>query len=124
MKVKISFKHLEHTPALDARIEEKSARFAKFFEKKCDVSWVCWVEEGIHYAELKVLGPQFECFAKAHAEDLYKCLDLAAEKAERQVEKYKEKRRNRVHQLHSTKRDHVDHVETFVPESDFTRKAV
>ena len=34
MKLKISFKHLEHTPALDERIKEKSQKLKKYFEGK------------------------------------------------------------------------------------------
>ena len=65
MKLKISFKHLKHTPALDERIKEKSEKLDKYFEGNTSVSWVCWVHGDEHWAEIKVHGPGFDFFAKA-----------------------------------------------------------
>lgn len=97
MKLKISFKHLDHTPALDQRIKEKSERFEKYFEGNTSIQWFCWVEDNKHWAEMKVHGPKFDFFAKASADNLYKSLDLVCEKMERQVEKQKDQKRNKLH---------------------------
>lgn len=90
MKLKISFKQLKHTEALDERIKEKSEKFKKYFQARIDVQWVCWVHEENHWAEVKVFGPKFEFFAKASADNMYKSLDLVVEKIERQFEKQKD----------------------------------
>jgi putative sigma-54 modulation protein len=106
MNVKITFKKLEHTPALDQRIKEKSEKLKCYFEGKTNLHWVCWVgEDGWHHAELKVCGPKFEFFAKAHDENLYKCFDLIIAKMEKQLEKRKDKLRNHVHV-----RDSIDQI--------------
>lgn len=97
MKLKISFKHLKHTPALDERIQEKSKHFEKYCDASCTVQWVCWVEDGQHWAEAKVHGPKFDFFAKASSDNLYKCLDLVVEKMERQFEKKKDMWKNKIH---------------------------
>ncbi len=97
MKLKISFKHLDHTPALDARIKEKSEKFEKYFQGNTTVQWFCWVQNEQHWAEIKVHGPKVEFFAKATSENLYKSLDLVVEKMERQFEKQKEMMRNKMH---------------------------
>ena len=96
MKLKISFKHLDHTPALDERIQEKSQKFEKFYKGNVDVQWICWVHEEKHWAEVKVHGPKFDFFAKAHADNMYKSLDLVVEKIERQFEKQKGQKKNRI----------------------------
>lgn len=98
MKLKISFKHLEHTPALDQRIKEKSERLEKYFQGNVQVQWVCWVHESEHWAEIKVHGPKCDFFAKAQSDNMYKSLDLVIDKIERQVEKQKDVRRNKIHQ--------------------------
>ena len=90
MKLKISFKQLKHTEALDERIKEKSEKFNKYFQANIDVQWVCWVHDDKHWAEVKVIGPRFEFFAKACADNMYKSLDLVVEKIERQFEKQKD----------------------------------
>ncbi|MFP5458849.1 MAG: ribosome hibernation-promoting factor, HPF/YfiA family [Bacteriovoracia bacterium] len=107
MNITITFKHLEHTPALDERIREKSEKLNKYFGGQFKVHWVCWVDEhNEHWAEVKVTG-QSECYAKAHSENLYKAFDLVIEKIERQLEKQKSKLRNRVHSAQSQKQKQV-----------------
>ena len=98
MNIKISFKHLEHTPALDERIKEKSSHFEQYFDGKFDLHWICWVsEKGEHWSELKLIGPKFNFFASACDETVYKSLDQVVSKAEAQIKKHKHKLRNRVH---------------------------
>ena len=104
MNVKITFKHLEHTPALDERIQEKSEKLEKFFGGNFNVHWTCWCDEkGMHWAEVKVFGHPQECFAKAHADNLYMALNDVIEKVERQMEKQKSKLRNRLHRTEAHK---------------------
>ncbi|WP_408097615.1 ribosome hibernation-promoting factor, HPF/YfiA family [Peredibacter sp. HCB2-198] len=97
MKLKITFKHLDHTPALDERIREKSEKFEKYFQGNTTVQWFCWVHNDEHWAEIKVHGPKFDFFAKACADNMYKSLDLVVDKMERQVEKQKDQKRNKMH---------------------------
>lgn len=97
MKLKISFKHLEHTPALDHRIAEKSEHFEKYFQGNISVHWTCWVHNDEHWAEVKVHGPKFDFFAKASADNMYKSLDLVVEKVEKQFAKQKDLKRNKLH---------------------------
>jgi putative sigma-54 modulation protein len=97
MKLKISFKHLKHTPALDQRIKEKTEKLEKYFQGNTSVHWICWVHDDQHWAEIKVHGPKFDFFAKASADNMYKSLDLCIDKMERQIEKQKDLRRNKLH---------------------------
>lgn len=39
MKIVSSFKHLEHTPSLDEKIERKSQKLKKYFEGNFEVFW-------------------------------------------------------------------------------------
>jgi putative sigma-54 modulation protein len=97
MKLKISFKHLDHTPALDQRIREKSEKLEKYFQGNISVQWLCWVHNDEHWAEIKVHGPKFDFFAKGCADNMYKSLDIVIEKMERQFEKQKDLKRNKMH---------------------------
>jgi putative sigma-54 modulation protein len=97
MKLKISFKHLDHTPALDQRIKEKTEKLEKYFQGNTTVQWFCSVENNEHWAEIKVHGPKFDFFAKACADNLYKSLDLVVDKIERQIERQKDLKRNKLH---------------------------
>lgn len=91
MKVTITFRHLEHTPSLDQRIQEKSEKLAKYLGGKSHIKWNCSVKDGIHYAEIDMTGPNFSYHAAGHSENLYKSFDIVVDKIERQVQKRKDK---------------------------------
>lgn len=97
MKVSSSFKHLDHTPALDEKIQDKSNKLKKYFDGNFEVQWTCFVrEDGEHCAGIKVIGPQFDYHAEAHSDNLYKSFDLVVNKIERQIQKKKSKWKNRI----------------------------
>ena len=91
MKVTIAFKHMEHTPSLDERINEKSNKIAKFLDGKSNLKWTCYVEDGQHHAEVSFIGPKIEFHATSNSDSMYKTLDLVIDKLQRQVTKKKEK---------------------------------
>lgn len=97
MKVTISFLHLEHTPALDERIEEKSERLQKYLGKNSHVKWSCYIKNNLHYAELDLTGKGQDFHAAAHSDNLYKTLDIVVEKLEKQLKKRKDKLKNKLH---------------------------
>jgi len=101
MKIVSSFKHLEHTPSLDEKIQSKSKKLKKYFEGNIEVHWTCYVrEDGEHCSDIKVLGPSFEYHAGAHADSLYKTFDLAISKIEKQVSKKKDKWKKHINHKH------------------------
>ena len=101
MKIVSSFKHLEHTPALDEKIQLKSKKLSKYFEGNFEVQWTCYVrEDGAHCSDIKILGPSFEYHAGAHADSLYKTFDIAINKIEKQVFKKKDKWKRHINHKH------------------------
>lgn len=91
MKITTSFLHLEHTPALDEKIKEASAKLEKFFNAKGSLKWSCYVKNGQHFAEIYFHAPSCEYHAKASSENMYFSIDMAIEKIEKQMFKKKEK---------------------------------
>ncbi|MBT3982955.1 MAG: ribosome-associated translation inhibitor RaiA [Bacteriovoracaceae bacterium] len=118
MEIKISFKHLEHTEALDERIKEKTQKLEKWFEGMTSSHWTCSVEKGDHIAEVKIVGPHFDYHASAKSDSLYKCLDLAVAKLEKQLGKKKDKWKNHIHHKHEEKTEFVDSPEVLFDEHD------
>ena len=103
MIVTTSFKHLEHTPAIDRRIREKSKHFKKYLEGESYVKWTCWIEDTIprmHVAQVHVHAPKCNFMVTARSENLYKCLDEAVDKMEKQLRKHKEKSKDHLHVEH------------------------
>ena len=86
MNVQITFRHMEHTPALDGQIREKSQKLQKWFGDNTQVHWTCWVEGHEQWSEVKVHSGHKEYFAKASADVLYKTFDLVVQKIHNQME--------------------------------------
>ncbi len=97
MKLTLFFKNIKHTPAIDSRIEEKSQSFAKYFEGNFEVQWYCYAKTGTHVTNVCLIGAGFRCSASATSDNLYKSFDLVLEKMVRQLQKRKEKVRDRIH---------------------------
>ena len=86
MNINITFRHMEHTPALDTLIREKSEKFTKWFGNSTDAKWTCW-KEGIDYcAEVTIHSGRQEYFAKAFADDMYKTFDMVLNKIQNQIQ--------------------------------------
>jgi putative sigma-54 modulation protein len=87
MKVQITFRHMEHTEALDSLIKEKSEKFNKWFGGKADIHWTCWVEDKTsHCSEVKIHSGQKDYFAKASTEVMYKTIDQVIQKIQNQMQ--------------------------------------
>lgn len=101
MKTIISFKHIDHTESLDEKIRQKSKKIEKYFEGNTEVHWTCTVKDGCHAADVKVIGPHFEYKATGRSDVMYKSLDVAIAKIEKQVKKKKEIWKDNLHDKHS-----------------------
>ena len=97
MKLTLFFKNIKHTPALDSRIEEKSQHFSKYFDGMFEVQWYCYAKTGTHITNVCLIGAGYRCRASASSDNLYKSFDLVLEKMLRQLQKRKEKVRDRIY---------------------------
>ena len=86
MNVNITFRHMDHTSALDQIIREKSEKFSKWFGSQADVQWICWIDGTSHCSEVTVQSGNCEYFAKANADDMYKSFDMAIHKIQNQLQ--------------------------------------
>lgn len=76
---------MQHTPALDQLIREKSEKFKKWFGADARASWTCWTEGVGHFSEVTIHAGHEQYFAKAQADDLYKTFDLIIHKIQNQI---------------------------------------
>lgn len=100
MKITTSFLHLEHTAALDEKIQEASHKLEKHFKDKGTIKWSCYVKNGVHFAEIYYHAPHCEYHAKASSDIMYHSIDLAVDKIEKQAFKKKDKF-NKIHREHA-----------------------
>lgn len=85
MHCSITFRNLDHTAALDERIQTKSQKLEKYLGPEAKIDWVCWIEKNAQIAELKVSHKDDHYIAKAQSEDLYKTMDMVINKITNQI---------------------------------------
>ena len=92
MNLNVSGHHLEVTPALRTYVESKLERVARHFDHVIDAHVILTVDKLRQKAEatLHVRGKDLHC--ECEDQDLYAAIDLLADKLDRQVLRYKDKR--------------------------------
>lgn len=91
MNVQITAKNLELTDALKDYVKKKMTRIEKYFDYVLDISVVLEIQKNVHTAEILVNAKGVFLKGLERSEDLYASIDLAVDKIERQLAKYKEK---------------------------------
>lgn len=97
MKVSISFKHMDSSPAVEEKINEKLERLGKFFGGEFSVEWSCSASKDVHASEVYVSASHHKFHAHSEKDNLYKTIDEAVEKLERQMSKEAEMQKDKIH---------------------------
>jgi putative sigma-54 modulation protein len=92
MNLNVSGHHLEVTPAIRTYVHSKLERIARHFDHVIDAHVILTVDKLRQKAEatLHVRGKDLHC--ECEEQDLYAAIDLLADKLDRQVLRYKDKR--------------------------------
>jgi putative sigma-54 modulation protein len=92
MNLSVSGHHLEITPAIRDYVRSKIERVMRHFDHVIDAHVILTVDKLRQKAEvtLHVRGKDLHC--SSEEEDLYAAIDLLADKLDRQVLRYKDKR--------------------------------
>ena len=104
MNLSLSGHHLEITPAIRAYVENKLERVTRHFDHVIDVNVVLAVDKLQQQvtANLHIRGKDIH--AECVEPDMYAAIDALADKLDRQVVKYKEKRNGHRHDPVAAKR--------------------
>ncbi len=98
MNIKISYRHLDSSDSVTAKINEKLSHLKKFYNGKSDIHWVCSVDgHEQHKSEVQIHVDGRSFHASAVNKNLYKTLDFVVEKLEKQMRKESEKQKNKIH---------------------------
>jgi putative sigma-54 modulation protein len=92
MQLNVTGHHLEVTPALRSHIEKKLERILRHFDNVIDVHCTLTVEKLVHKAEATLHVSGSTMHADATESNMYAAIDSLADKLDRSVKKYKEKR--------------------------------
>jgi putative sigma-54 modulation protein len=93
MRITVTFRHVDPTPALRTYAEEKLERVKKYLRRPIDAHVILSVAKERHVAEVTLKADHVTMFAAEETHDLYSAIDLALDKLEHQAQKLKAKRR-------------------------------
>jgi len=97
MNLKLSFRHMEPTPSIENKIQEKATHLKKYFKDKMDIHWVCSLEGNRQRSDVNVHAGHGHFHAFAEGENLYKTMDEVISKIERQLSKKNDQIKNHIH---------------------------
>jgi putative sigma-54 modulation protein len=105
MQLNITFRNLDATEALKRYASEKVERVHKYLDRAGEAHVVLSLERHLHHADITIHAGTFLLRGREKSEDMYASIDLAMDKIERQLHRYKEKLkrhhgRERVHHRH------------------------
>ena len=91
MQVSITFRHMEATAAIRDHVDEKISHLEKYLIKPTEVRVILSVEKFRHRTEIVVLEQNFKASADETTDDMYRSIDRAIVKIEKQVKRFKGK---------------------------------
>lgn len=97
MQVTITFRGMDATESLKFHVRERVEHIEKYFDRSVEVHAVLSVERYLQHADITIQAGPYVLRGKSKSEDLYKSIDEAVEKIERQVKRYKDRIRTIQH---------------------------
>jgi putative sigma-54 modulation protein len=91
MQLNITFRHLDPIDSLKNYAREKVERVNKYLDKATEATVVLSLERHLHHADISIHSGSFLLRGREKSEDMYASIDLAMDKIERQLKRYKEK---------------------------------
>jgi putative sigma-54 modulation protein len=104
MQMSITFRNFGASDSLKAYAQEKVERVNKYLDRAGEAHVVLSLERHLHHADITVHSGSFVLRGKEKSEDMYASLDLAMDKIERQLRRYKDRLKshhNRHHAHHN-----------------------
>jgi putative sigma-54 modulation protein len=105
MQMHITFRHIDPIDSLKNYAREKVERVNKYLDQATDATVVLSLERHLHHADIRIQSGTYLLRGREKSEDMYASIDLAMDKIERQLKRYKEKLKahhgkERVHHRH------------------------
>lgn len=111
MQLNITFRHMDSSDFLKEYAKEKVERVNKYLDRAGEAHVVLGTERHLHHADITIHSGRWVLRGKEKSEDMYASIDLAMDKIERQLRRYKEKLK------HHHGRDRVHHRDQHLQEA-------
>lgn len=94
MQLNITFRQMDSSDSLKEYAREKVDRAHKYLDQPGDAHVVLSLERHLHLADITIHSGHFILRGREKSEDMYASIDLAMDKIERQLRRYKERLKN------------------------------
>jgi putative sigma-54 modulation protein len=91
MQMNITFRHLDPIDSLKNYAQDKVERANKYLDRAGEAHVVLSLERHLHHADITITSGAFVLRGREKSEDMYASIDLAMDKIERQLRRYKER---------------------------------
>ncbi len=91
MQVNITFRGMESTESLKSYVKERIEHIEKYFDRSVEAHAVLSLERYLHHADITIQAGSYLLRGKVKSEDMYKSIDEAVDKIEKQLKRYKDK---------------------------------
>jgi len=91
MNIQITARNIDLTDAIRSYAERKVSKLERYFDHITEASVLLEVQKNVHIVEILLSAKGVFMKGLEKSEDLYASIDLAADKIEKQLVKYKEK---------------------------------
>lgn len=95
MQVAVTFRHMDPSAPLRDYATEKVVKVKKYLEDPIECHVVLSVEKHRHAAEVTIVADGFKINGQETTGDMYSAIDIAVDRIEKQIKKYRDKLRQR-----------------------------
>jgi putative sigma-54 modulation protein len=94
MQISVTFRHVESSEALKDYAIRKLSKMDKYIDSPMEANVVLGIEKFRHQADITVTGDGLKIKGREETGDMYSAIDLAMEKIEKQLKRFRERPRN------------------------------
>jgi len=94
MQLNVTFRHMDSSDFLREYARQKVEKVNKLLDRAGEASVVFSLERHLHHADITISAGRFVLRGHEKSEDMYASIDLAMDKIERQLRRYKERLRD------------------------------
>ncbi|MGI5862270.1 MAG: ribosome hibernation-promoting factor, HPF/YfiA family [Myxococcales bacterium] len=89
MQVNITFRGIESTESLKNHVKDRVEHIEKYFDRAVETHAVLSLERYLHNADITIHAGPYVLRGRVKSEDMYKSIDEAIDKIEKQLKRYK-----------------------------------
>ena len=91
MQIQVTFRHVESSEAVKEYARDKVGKLQKYLDGPLEANVTLSVEKHRHVADVNLIASGMKIHSRETTGDLYSSIDLATDKLEKQVRRYRDK---------------------------------